>query len=692
MKSRRTPSTDFPIQPSSKSISDSARQDPHAPFAKSSSSSLSSSYPSRSVVDGGGYSINTVSSSPGRLEGLGENARHGPLQTRSSQRKTHSSTHQRRQSYHRRRSNPEGPSPSSIPYRPRIRSEAGEDCLRTASLDPPITKDSLSELDLNRIVNDTRLRHDLNFEHEIMFRPNTYGTRGAEKKREDNEYFEALVIEFAHYIRRQRNPASSSPQAGFTPPANMRPKSSSSRFPRRLPPMIVAISEVIKTLVPTAKWQSVDDQFDVDLRMQELEHGICDIAGLFEWIGKLLLCSCSPMRDPVVTAMVAKSQQAVIAQDPHQLVNSIKDLFGVLETMKLDVANHQIRYLRLYLLEESIQFEQNHILDRIAAGWSISRERRWFEIAYAHPEREDRFLMFKERVVDRIVTPTAGFPTALASDHERLKQLQHDFRLCHYHLACGHTFANALHRLGWKGGPPPQAYTDCMKHIGAIIGAQGPDFKFCAHPDVVLEIVRHAFKVCNIDALPDQGTLWYTEIYFREALNYRTAFYGEIEGTLWDELSRLVHAEVDAIFNMTPLEILNRYDSGPPGSSTNIHGAGDLSLESISKRAAHIIVLHWKVWAPIFYNQPDPAEPPTRTARAVAEAEEKAERTSGRVSMSSVNSSQPVVVQGKGRHRAHTASLSRGSTRSELAVYTPTSSDEGSTASEKLARSRRPSV
>lgn len=69
--------------------------------------------------------------------------------------------------------------------------------------------------------------------------------------------------------------------------------------------------------------------------MQELEHGIFNIAGLFEWTGQLLLCSCSPMRDDMVTAMVAKSQQAVANQNAHQLVDSIRDLFGVLETMKL---------------------------------------------------------------------------------------------------------------------------------------------------------------------------------------------------------------------------------------------------------------------------------------------------------------------------------------------------------------------
>lgn len=202
-------------------------------------------------------------------------------------------------------------------------------------MDPPITQESLSELDLHKIVSDPRLRHDLNFEHEIMFRPNTYGTRGANKKRDEDLYFEALAIEFDRYLRRQTPLPFSLSRSRSSPPLSQRNPSTSSGPPQRVPRMIAAIREVVKTLVPADKWQTVDDQFDVDLRMQELEHGVCDITGLVKWLGKLLLCSCSPMRDPVVNAMVAKTQEAISAQDARQLVNAFKDLFGVLETMKL---------------------------------------------------------------------------------------------------------------------------------------------------------------------------------------------------------------------------------------------------------------------------------------------------------------------------------------------------------------------
>ena len=52
-----------------------------------------------------------------------------------------------------------------------------------------------------------------------------------------------------------------------------------------------AIREVMKTLVPAGKWQTIDDKFNFDLRMQAIEYGVYDIAVLFARIEKLLLCS-----------------------------------------------------------------------------------------------------------------------------------------------------------------------------------------------------------------------------------------------------------------------------------------------------------------------------------------------------------------------------------------------------------------
>ncbi|KAL8711619.1 MAG: hypothetical protein Q9220_004029 [cf. Caloplaca sp. 1 TL-2023] len=546
----------------------------------------------------------------------------------------------------------EGSAP--IRHRPHAKREKreGPECLWSASLYPPVTQDSLSELDLHNIING-RLRHDLMFEHDIIFRPNDKGDRRRQRESDEKEYFNALTIELAQYINRQKchspSPSQSFGDSGSaTPYASIR-----SRPPQRIPVLLTTICEIVKTLVPAAKWQTVDEQFDVDLRMQELEHGICDIAGLIGWLGKLMLCSCSPMRDPMVTAMVENTQQAVEVEDAAALVSAIRELFAVLETMKLDVANHQIRYLRFYLLGENIEFEQNQILDRVAAGWPVIHDRRWYETTYEDPEREAPFLMFKEQVLSRIVTPEADFPTTFASDSERLSILQFDFRLCHYHVACGHTFTYALRQLGWKEPPPTAAYVQCMQHVGAIIGTQGRKFDFGPYPDVALEIVRGAYELCKKPGLPSSNILFNTGLYFKEALDSRTHFYLEIEDGLWEELSRLVHAESDAIFNMTPLDILNRYDPGPNQRPT------DIGLEGIAKRAAHVIVLHWRVWAPILYNQPDHQGTSILRSQLSPTENETSSRIPRLNGSVSTKASKPVIVAGSSvQHRSKTASLS----------------------------------
>ena len=215
------------------------------------------------------------------------------------------------------------------------------DCLWTASIDPPITKESLSQLDLNAIVENARLRHDLNFEPDIVFRPNMYGERGQQKKLEEKRYFNALIIEFEIYFQRHRPKASLSDYQRNTPGTVSHVRAQQDP-PTRLPRMLIAIRDVIKTLVPNDKWAIVDEQFDVDLRMQELTYGAFDVAQLVEWLGKLLLGSCPPLRDQMVITMVSNTRRGIEAQDARQLVNGLQELFAVLETMKL------VRMLKLH--------------------------------------------------------------------------------------------------------------------------------------------------------------------------------------------------------------------------------------------------------------------------------------------------------------------------------------------------------
>ncbi len=75
----------------------------------------------------------------------------------------------------------------------------------------------------------------------------------------------------------------------------------------------------------------------------------------------------------------------------RQLVKGIQSLLGVLEAMKLDVANHQIRCLPPMLVEDTFHFEQHFIHKKIQTGrLDIDPARRWYDEAnHCDVEEED---------------------------------------------------------------------------------------------------------------------------------------------------------------------------------------------------------------------------------------------------------------------------------------------------------------
>ncbi|KAL8635822.1 MAG: hypothetical protein Q9228_006725 [Teloschistes exilis] len=685
MKTRRTLSADFQHQQSSDALSSSnyrkAQDTGYTPSVACPAGNVNESV---RVFDRRSKPF----TSPASLQDVREHRPQLPIRTTLPRRHPPNRSPQRRRSPRSKERSGRIPAPS--PHGPNEMTEPPAskdepDCLLTAHLDPPITKETLSELDLNRIVSNTQLRHDVNYEAEIMFRPNTYGKRGEEKNQEGNRYFEALALEFGHYISLDSSVSTSPSLSASTPGTTAkRSRSNLANSPRRLPRMITAVRDIVKTLVPLDKWQTVDEQFDVDLRMQELERGIGDMAGLIEWLGRILLGSCSPMRDSTVKDMVVRTQRAISTQDAQELMHAIRDLFGVLETMKLDVANHQIRYLRFYLLDESISYEQNYMLDKIASGWSVSHERRWFEAGYDSPKDHDSFLMFKESVVDMIVSRWEEFPATFVSDIERLHALQQEFRLHLYGTACGYTLTNTLHQLGWTRDPPAWSRVECMRRVWDVVAAQPEDLSLGARQDVVLEIVRTAFKVRHKrPGLPDNEILSFAKGYLYEATNTHTLLHQMIKDRLRNGLLDVVHAEATAIFNMSPLEILNRYDPNPPALlPQRAAGPKPTLLTSIARRTAHVLVLHWRVWAPILYHRIDPAEGATVNTKGVVSAEkEMSERERGPSASAEVvedEEAEQVEMSDRGRQEVRSSSSASSS-----GVPTPSPSSSG-----MLTRSR----
>lgn len=216
----------------------------------------------------------------------------------------------------------------------------------SAPKDPPVTKASLSELDLERISSDARLRHDVNFDREVSFKPNLQGEAGKKKLALAEEYWVALRIEFTlHLVRRRVMFSHSLEGLGSTDSPWLLGPSVTAKVPLRLPRMFGVIKEILKTLVPQADWSTVDARLDVELLIQELENGVCDLVALSKWLGDLLQGSCSPMRDTTVQSAVSMIQRGVKQDNAWRMVLGLRDFFGILETMKLVSYNFASTYI-----------------------------------------------------------------------------------------------------------------------------------------------------------------------------------------------------------------------------------------------------------------------------------------------------------------------------------------------------------
>jgi hypothetical protein len=189
--------------------------------------------------------------------------------------------------------------------------------------EPPITKQSMAELDIVRIINNSKLRHDLNFQKEVNFSPCHDRKRILAK-----QYWEALAFELSIYMFHATNTSRESDQW-------LEHMVGNPRAVGRLPEMFRAIRDILKTLIRSDDWTVVDQVLDVDLLMQQLRKGACDLVALSSWLGGILKGSCSPIRDSEVERVIGRIQKAVFKVDPVALVSGIEHLFALLETMKL---------------------------------------------------------------------------------------------------------------------------------------------------------------------------------------------------------------------------------------------------------------------------------------------------------------------------------------------------------------------
>ena len=185
-------------------------------------------------------------------------------------------------------------------------------------LEPPVTKATLSELDVNKIVHNPKLRHDINFDPDLHFRPNVDGEKGRRKTQKADKFWETMRIQLRDYLIDREQFERDLGETQWCLPATLK-----------------AIKGILETLVPQRDRCSVEETFNTDLLMQQFRKGVADLPRLASWLSQLLKCHCAPMRDTWVDGMVTEISKGDQEGDVALLVLGMRNLLGVLEAMKL---------------------------------------------------------------------------------------------------------------------------------------------------------------------------------------------------------------------------------------------------------------------------------------------------------------------------------------------------------------------
>ena len=527
--------------------------------------------------------------------------------------------------------------------------------LLEADIRPPITQESLSELDVESIIHNPRMRYDLNFDKEASFGPRSGNPGGESKLAKGKVYWRALSVELALYMECASKPSS---KCLLRMPLYR-------QFATRLPHLFTTLYSILKTLTRDDDWPAIDELIDVDMIMQQLRKGICDLVGLNKRLGAILKHSCSPRRDDDVEAAVDRMNNATEKSQPKELSEGLEELFSLLEIMKLvriaepflllilmcvqDIANHQIRFLRLLMINESTQYVHEHYLKRIQgdpeSGPPLSREdlvdaRAWYEsiMRVWQPQNfeegeesarltlggeEGRIVLFGSAVRDLVRrVGHSSVPISFEYDYNRLKDLRTEYKALLFDRQILDCFRCLLKARGFREDPSQEICRLLLLRISDL-GGSIPKPEENMLPAIAIEVARAARGFPSIE---DRDFVIERLYPVRESSR---VWFQRVEQHLSNDLDKAIKSEIQAIHNLPALYIVNRYQPDhppppPPGQSRE-----ERRLQALAGRIAHITVLHWRIWGPILIypspqhpadaNNPEiPGSPPDPGARYVS--------------------------------------------------------------------------
>ncbi|KAJ5787207.1 hypothetical protein N7457_002197 [Penicillium paradoxum] len=529
--------------------------------------------------------------------------------------------------------------------------------LRKARRSPPVTKRTLSELDLPCIMSNINLRMDANFDRDLHFKPDLEGEKGQRKRKDAADYWDALAMEITIYSFRAATADSSATEVVESSDGTRH------TFDPRLPALFETLQDVIKTLVPERDHPTVMENLEVPLLMQQIHKGVLDMLTLATWLATLLKTHCAPMRDEWADHMVEQVQKGSQSQDPREIVNGLQTLFNILEAMKLDVANHQIRAFRVLLIEDTVPFLQEYFQGKLDRGsFLVEPARDWYlsvrdqarqedanaeaqRLAGDHkatspPETEDKlkplealFRGISEQLL-QFLSPTE-FPETFLFDSERLWQLRSTIQnLINLDIAW-YIFESYVNKHKRYLSTPEETYSTFRSRIWSLM-ENGMDLenRIVGNPDnndddpdhrggkrwtqnmrcIALEIARFACAALQLDPVVADEVIVPIEEALEWHLSNESDLFIFFQNSMRGKILATTLTAARKYLPLSPLAICESQRAPLSATSglaqaTSVSGpasaqaltAQQLDIERIGMRLAHIGVLHWRVWAPLLY-------------------------------------------------------------------------------------------
>lgn len=480
---------------------------------------------------------------------------------------------------------------------------------------PPVNTTSLREIDLQEIFKNPQLRHDIVFDPQLQFRPNLDGERGKRKRASTEKYWDTIVFELEALA------ACTNPKDGST----------SINADSKLPYLFVSMRDILDSLLPLKDRAYVDSVLDPELLLRQLRHCALDFGSLANWLSTVFKAHCAPMRDSWVDQMVARIESGVVNRSARRIVEGLRMTFAILEAMKLDVANHQIRTLRPVLVDTAIEFEQGYYHQVLEKGkFSLQDSLTWYNknvLKYKekHPGHKASELyrsafcygltMLLSCASEDIVTE---FPSSFGFDFARLA----DFRAEVRQIVCMHLcvtlfdqlmqsrLAKATHmptpqrKAIFVNSKTPAEVEKLKADILAIIGDAYGNTKWTKNTGTIaLELARRVETAVSAPTkrtqfIPDADLVDMATGWLSKYLQPKSQLYKIVESRV---TGALVDISCKSMAALSALETVPSLSSLPSIASTDgkpnsVETAAKKEIESLAAKVLVLTRFHWGVF------------------------------------------------------------------------------------------------